>query len=258
MIRQHQPDPIEAFAELGRINLAENDLPQVLSRVSELAKRTIPGASEVSVTLLQDSRASTAAYTGELALHLDEQQYEQGYGPCLEAAQAGVTLQIVDMAAEERWPAYVPCALERGARSSLSVGLPIQHAVTGALNIYATEPNAFDVESVALAENFAGYAAVALANAHLYSTTAALAEQMQQAMASRAAIEQAKGVLIAQTGCTPDQAFDLLSRRSQNANRKLRDVAAQIVAAQIVAAHSPPSAGADASGRGDRGAERDH
>jgi GAF domain-containing protein len=223
------PDPTDAYAELGRINLAEHDMEQVLSRVSELAKGVIPGAAEVSVSLLQAGKASTAAYTGQLALHLDEQQYARGYGPCLDAAQAGGMVLIADMAAEDRWAEYTPIAVEHGALSSLSVGLPVQQAVTGALNVYATKPNAFDAEATEVAQTFASYAAVALANAHLYSSTAALARQMQEAMATRAVIEQAKGILIAQTGCTPQQAFDLLTRQSQHANRKLRDIALTIV-----------------------------
>jgi GAF domain-containing protein len=225
-------DPLdlhEAFAEIGRINFADNDLESVLTRVSELAKRTIPGASEVSVSLVRDNHATTAAFTGDLALYLDEKQYEKGQGPCLSAAEAGDTMLIDDMAAETRWPEYTPRAVENGALSSLSVGLPIQQAVTGALNIYATAPHAFDGEGIEIARTFASYAAVALANAHLYATTAALAEQMQQAMASRAVIEQAKGILVAQTRCTPEQAFDLLIRQSQHSNRKLRDVAQVIV-----------------------------
>ena len=219
----------EAFAEIGRINFAEHDLEDVLTRVSELAKRTIPGASEVSVSLVRDNRATTAAYTGDLALHLDEKQYEKGQGPCLSAAVAGDTLIIADMAAESRWPEYTPGAVEHGVHSSLSVCLPIQQAVTGCLNIYATAVHAFDGEGVEIAQTFASYAAVALANAHLYATTAALAEQMQQAMSSRAVIEQAKGILVAQTRCTPEQAFDLLIRQSQHTNRKLRDIAQTIV-----------------------------
>jgi len=222
-------DPNAAFAELGRINLAENDLQQVLTTVSELAKRTISGAAEVSVTLLRGDRATTAAYTGDLALHLDEQQYEKGYGPCLDAAHAGATVHVQQMTTEERWPDYIPHAVKHGARSSLSVCLPIQEAVTGALNIYAVVSNAFDDEAVTLAQTFAGYAAVAVANAHLYATTAALAKQMQEAMVSRAVIEQAKGILMAQVHCTADQAFELLTRRSQHTNRKLRDIAQAIV-----------------------------
>lgn len=79
---------------------------------------------------------------------------------------------------------------------------------------------------------FAGYAAVALANAHLYETTSALAAQMADAMSTRAVIEQAKGVLIAQQHGSVGEAFDIVSRASQTGNRKLRDIAQAIVDAE--------------------------
>lgn len=222
-------DPLQAFAELGRINYSVEDLSQVLSRISELAKRTVPGAAEVSVSLLRDGKASTAASTGPLAQMCDDAQYDKGHGPCLEAGQGSETVVIHDMSTETRWPDFTPEAAKQGAGSSVSVGLPVQEPVTGALNIYATRPHAFDDEAIDVAQSFAGYAAVALANAHLYDSTAALARQMQDAMKSRAVIEQAKGVLIAQQGCSVEEAFDMLSRASQTSNQKLRDLAAAIV-----------------------------
>jgi GAF domain-containing protein len=56
---------------------------------------------------------------------------------------------------------------------------------------------------IELARTFAGYAAVAIANADLYLATATLAENMRRAMETRAVIEQAKGIIIAQQHCTP-------------------------------------------------------
>ncbi|MFG1928688.1 ANTAR domain-containing protein [Cryptosporangium sp. NPDC048952] len=53
---------------------------------------------------------------------------------------------------------------------------------------------------------------------------------MRAAMASRAVIEQAKGILIARHGCSPEEAFGQLTQMSQHANRKLRDIAAALVA----------------------------
>lgn len=222
-------DPTEAFAELGRIKLDETDLDGVLTRVTQLAKRTIPGAAEVSVTLVRGNDASTATFTGELAMTLDETQYESGRGPCLDASDAAETLSLPDMSAETRWPEFAARAVRAGCGSSLSVGLPVHEAVTGALNIYATEPHAFDDDAIVVAQTFSGYAAVALANAHLYDTQAALARQMQAAMAHRAVIEQAKGIIMAQRRCTADEAFQTLTKLSQNANRKLRDVASALV-----------------------------
>jgi GAF domain-containing protein len=222
-------DPLLAFAELGRINLSQADLTQVLDRVATLAASVIPGAEEVSVTLVSGGVAGTATFTGDVAMSLDESQYDSGYGPCLDAAAQHTVFVVSDMASEPRWPEFAAAALDCGVRSSLSVGIPIQEAVTGALNIYGRETDAFDADAVALAQTFAGYAAVAMANAHLYSTTAALAEQMAEAMTSRAVIEQAKGIVMAQRGVSAAAAFDILSRASQSANRKLRDIAQALV-----------------------------
>jgi GAF domain-containing protein len=222
-------NPTEAFAQLGQIKLSDTDLNAVLRTIADLANHTLPGAREVSVTLIRDDRAYTAAYTGDLALQLDESQYETGQGRCLDASAAAATVCVPDTADDCRWPLWAARAVERGVNSSLSIGLPIAEIVTGALNIYATEPAAFDDDSIVLAERFAGYAAIALANAHLYDATATLAQQLQTAMESRAVIEQAKGIIMAARRCTADEAFTILSKLSQDSNRKLRDVAVSLV-----------------------------
>ncbi|GAA4573177.1 GAF and ANTAR domain-containing protein [Micromonospora coerulea] len=226
-------DQTQAFAELGRIRLDEVSLDDILQRIADLANRTIPGTRDVSVTLARGSIAQTAVATGEVALVLDEWQYAQGHGPCLDASASGDSLSVPDMAVEQRWPSWAARARAAGVGSSLSVGLPIQEAVVGALNIYGAEPHAFDRGAVEVAENFAAYVAVALANAHLYDTTAALARQMQEAMRSRAVIEQAKGIIMGERRCSPEEAFALLSKISQGANRKVRDVAEALVAAAV-------------------------
>ncbi|WP_250036666.1 ANTAR domain-containing protein [Paractinoplanes maris] len=222
-------DPADAFAELGRIKLSEIDLQGVLRKIADLAKRTVPGAAEVTVTLVQGERAQTAAFTGDVALALDETQYRLGHGPCLEASAGAGTLSLPDMARESRWPDFARRALDAGVHSSLSVGLPVHADVTGALNVYATRAAAFDNTAVELAEVFSGYAAVTLGNAHLYDAKATLAQQMQAAMQSRAVIEQAKGILMGGRHCSAEEAFKILTKLSQDTNRKLRDVAAALV-----------------------------
>jgi GAF domain-containing protein len=218
-----------AVAELSRIKLSETNLDQVLARVAELAKRSIPGAAEVSVTLVTGGVPQTAAYTGDVALVLDEKQYDTGHGPCVDAANERTVFLIRDMASETRWPRFTEQAVTQGVVASLSVGMPVEDTVTGALNIYAVQSGALDEDDIELASTFASYAAVALANANLYSTTAKLAAQMDEAMKSRAVIEQAKGILIAQQHVTVDEAFDILIRASQASNRKLRDIAEALV-----------------------------
>jgi GAF domain-containing protein len=222
-------DASAAFEELGRIALDEHSMESVLQRVAELARDVVPGAAEVSVSLVSNSRAETVVHTGALAQELDETQYETGYGPCLEAALGGQPRIIADARTETRWPAYTPRAVEHGSLSSMSVPIPVQRHVSAGLNIYGRQVGAFDEHGVELATTFASYAAVALSNMHLYETNKRLAEQLAEAMHSRAVIDQAKGILMGQRRCDAGQAFELLVDLSQRSNRKLRDVAQALV-----------------------------
>jgi GAF domain-containing protein len=225
----------DAFAELGRIDFSETNLATALATVADLAKRTISGADEVSITLVGAGGAHTAAYTGERAMTVDEWQYQQGHGPCLAAAAANITVTVPDMAGESRWPAWVDRAIDAGVHSCLSIGLPLRECVSGAVNVYAGKPHAFDDDAVVLAETFGGYAAVAMANAHLYNS-ATLADQAHAAMDSRAVIEQAKGIIMAERRCTADEAFAILAKVSEYSGRDLGDVAAVLVASAV---HTP-------------------
>jgi GAF domain-containing protein len=135
---------------------------------------------------------------------------------------------IEDMATEDRWPDYTPEAVTLGVRSSVSTGVP-RGVVSGALNLYGRAARAFDARALDLAASFADYAAVPLGNARLYHNAIALSRQLEEAMTSRAGIEQAKGILMAMHGCSPQQAFELLSQESRQTNRTLRDVAGDLV-----------------------------
>ena len=219
----------EAVSELGKIVLGDEPLDAILERIVHLAKNVLPASVEASITLLTTTKAETFAFTGELAIELDERQYETDRGPCLDAAATGNRIWVRNMARETRWPAFAASAAARGVRCSLSIPLPVQRDVTGALNFYDLEGRAFDERSIELAETFAAHAAVAVANARLYDSTATLARQMQQAMATRAVIEQAKGILMRDRGCDADEAFDALVSLSQQSHLKLREVAQRLV-----------------------------
>ena len=221
----------DLWRDLSRVVLVDRSLEDVLGEVTDIAARGIPGAESTSITLVRGDRAFTAAHTGEMALVADELQYEQGYGPCMDAGRAGVVLRIDDTRTEQRWPDYVPRVLEVGVRSSLSMPLPYQGSTIGALNIYSTRPQAFSsAESEEAATAVAGAVAVAVVNADAHDRLAEHARNMRVAMESRAVIEQAKGVLMAQRGVDAEEAFDILRDASQRYNRKLRDIAAGIVA----------------------------
>jgi GAF domain-containing protein len=221
----------EALEHLGRLSLRELSMESLLQTVADLAKSVMPGAPETSVLLLVKGEPTTVVHTGRLAVDLDETQYERGHGPCMHAARTGELTEITDTRTEGRWQDYMQRAAELGNLSSLSVPLGIaeEEQVSGALNIYAREVDAFDQDSREAAVQFGPYAAVAAGNLHAYQSARSMAENLQAALESRAVIDQAKGVLIERYKLTPDQAFQLLAQASMHANRKLRDIADDLV-----------------------------
>jgi GAF domain-containing protein len=217
--------------ELSRVALVDRTLTEVLTDITRIAAAGIPGAESTSITLLRDDKAFTAAHHGEMSLLADELQYEKGYGPCMDAGRGGVLLRIDDTQTEERWPDYVRHAqAEAGVRSSLSIPLPYQGNSIGALNNYSSKPAAFATpDSLRAGLEVAEVVAVAVANADAHWQLGEQARNMRIAMESRAVIEQAKGVLMAQRHVTAEQAFEILREASQRYNRKLREIAAGIV-----------------------------
>ncbi|MEO9221877.1 MAG: GAF and ANTAR domain-containing protein [Mycobacteriaceae bacterium] len=222
-------DVSTAVQELGTLRVGAQTLDEIYARVVHLAAGVIPGAEGVSITLLHEGQGRTAAATDPLAQDFDDAQYENGEGPCLHSARSGDTVVIEDIGDDQRWPFFARQAEEDGARSSLSVALPLHEGTGGAFNIYARKRKAFHQDSREIAEYLAVFAAAALTNASLYDGAVRLSGQLEEALHSRAVIEQAKGIIMGGRRCSDDEAFQILVKLSQDSNRKLRDVAAALV-----------------------------
>ena len=215
--------------ELVQVVLVGRPLADVLGEITSIARRAMPGPDAVSITLIRGEEPFTAAHDGAMALEADELQYARGYGPCMDAGRSGQVFQIEDMRTEGRWPDYARHAAAAGVGSSLSVPLPFQAATIGGLNSYSAEPGAFGEDDVVLGTEIATWVASAVANASAAAATAEDAANMWAAMSSRAEIEQAKGILVERYKVTPEQAFNLLTRASQQSGAKLRAVAEELV-----------------------------
>lgn len=122
-----------------------------------------------------------------------------------------------------------PTAMTHGVRSSLSLPLIADGTPTGALNLYAAQPDVFTPDHVQAATVIAAAAAGAIAMALRLGAQVTLTEQMQTALSTRAVIDQAIGIIIRDRRCTPDEAFSFLRSTSQQRNIRLHQVATQVV-----------------------------
>ena len=175
-------DLTELHAALAGVVLVDRDLPEVLAEIVGIARRSIPGSEASSITLVRGDTGYTAAFDGQLAMDADELQYERDYGPCLDAGRTGEVFLVPDMRSEQRWPDYARHAAERGVGSSLSVPLPFQGTVIGALNNYAERFNAFDQDDLPAAEEVASWVAMAVVSAGQLARTLDDAANLRIAM----------------------------------------------------------------------------
>ena len=218
------------LALLARVLLSERALSDVLTDVARLARATVPGCDGASLSLLgSDGVVQTPAATDEQTFILDDLQYRVGEGPCLHAIASGEVVRVDDFAAETRFPGFGRLAAAQETGSCLSVPLDAAGGRLGSLNLYGRATRSYGATAVTTAIAFAEPAAVTVSNALAYARSVRLANQLQEALKSRAEIEQAKGILMAQSHITADEAFNALKRASQRENIKLRDIAHRIV-----------------------------
>jgi GAF domain-containing protein len=230
--RQSKIDLTAGLALLARVLLSERALPEVLTDVARLARATVPGCDGASLSLLgADGVVQTPAATDEQTFILDDLQYRAGEGPCLQAIASGEVIRVDDFATETRFPSYGPLAAARETNSCLSVPMNAGAGRLGGLNLYGRATGSYGETAESVAVAFAGLAAVTVTNALAYARSVRLANQLQEALKSRAEIEQAKGILMAQSRITADEAFNALKRASQRENIKLREIAHRIVTA---------------------------
>lgn len=224
----------EAIASLQSLFATDDPLDDVLDVVASSAAGAVPDADAVTISVLGDPGPRTAAFTDEAMMPLDHAQYESGRGPCLAAAELRRPVRAALAVEEQRWPEFASVARACGINASLSVPLhvdrvDVESELVGSLNIYSRTATAFDPFDESLMKLYMLTAALAIANARRSQRSRHTIAQLNDALTSRAVIDQAKGALRAVHGCTEDEAFARLIRESQNSNVKLHTVAARFL-----------------------------
>lgn len=223
----------ESLQQLQEILVGAENAVEFLSGLSGLAAAAVSEAAddqiECAVTLKLRRRPATVAGSSPRAVELDGIEQSLGDGPCIKALREMSPVIIDDVSEDPRWPELNQKFKEHGVHSSLGVPLEISGDSRAALNFFAAKPRAFnpDVYQKAL-----GFAAAANNTLHLSVRINAAqnrAEDLEAALESRTAINLACGVIMAQNRCSQAEAMDILTKVSSNRNRKLRDVATELI-----------------------------
>lgn len=213
----------ETFATVARTLAGEQDgLTGALEKIVHLAIDHLDACEFAGISLVEGGKITSPASSNDIPRKLDRIQSETGEGPGIDAITDHEVFQTGDLRNEDRWPKFSSRGhQETGVASILSIRLFVEGDTMGALNLYSTTPNAFNDIDVALATVFAAHASVAMLATRRQ-------EGLEKKAESRDLIGRAKGILMARSGISDDEAFAMLKSASQRMNVKLRDVAQTI------------------------------
>lgn len=210
------------FSEMALELHAEPTAERTIERIAEYAMIATTCDDAGIMLVHARNRIETAAATSGRVAESHNLQIVHDEGPCLDALTGSGSYLVADTMTETRWPLWSAEVAQLGIRSALSVRLETRTRRYGSLNLYAAEPNAFDVDDIAVAQIFVRHASVALASAHNE-------QGLQVAIDARKLIGQAQGLLMQRYSIDGDRAFEVLRRQSQEDNVKLREVADRVV-----------------------------
>lgn len=217
-------DAVEAAATFARHLSTSGREPEQLKLAVAVVVELVDGCDQAGVTMVSPGGLETVAATSQLVTDCDQLQYELGEGPSVDTVKTHTTVLSGDIASDPRWPRWGPVVAQRyGVGSMLSMLLYTDHDSYGALNLYSVRPHAYNGEDIHVAHSLATHLAVAVAAAREI-------DHRGLAMVSRLLIGQAEGVLMERYRLSAEQAFDWLLHISNNSNRKLVDVARELVA----------------------------
>jgi hypothetical protein len=209
---------------------AEVRLNRLLNMILESAVEAL-GFDGATVSARHGDDLATVAATDHRMIALDDAQYQSGEGPCLAVLDREEPISLDDAGEQsDRWDYFSRTAAHLGIHSTLSMHLPVDsEGLAASLNLYSHRQMELSDAQVRAAVPFADQLAAAIMSVDAHRSTAKLAREMAEAMRSRAVIEQAKGILMADNRITAEDAFERLVQLSQHANVKLRQVAQRLV-----------------------------
>jgi hypothetical protein len=202
-----------------------------LVTIAQLSADLIAPVAYASVTAYRDDAVTTVATSSEIALAVDQAQYAEQAGPCLDALDTASPVAVPDVAATMQWPGFRDSAYRLGISASLSVPLFAGRGTAiAALNLYGRDPNSLASLSAAV---WAAY------DPHVPATNAgpdgldpggeALVAGLAGAFAVRARIQQAIGAVMAARHRTADAAYLILRMRAAETGATLTDTATAVI-----------------------------
>lgn len=220
-----------ALSQMSGLLLSRETVDTALELVTTLAATATAGTLGAAVTVVDEHGKRSKAASNSAVEQADALQYELDEGPCLTAWRTRELVRIDDTTTDGRWPRWNQAVSPLGVRSVLSAPLLVGEESIGAMKVYCERPMNYGPHDEQVMRLLAGQAAILLANSQSLAEARRLSRQLTDALASRDAIAQATGVLLAQGAAGQEAAFATLAAAANRTGRPLEDVARALLSA---------------------------
>lgn len=197
--------------------------------VFSAAKLATPEPMLCAISVERDGRPVTVASSSDAAKKMDEKQYGFDDGPCLTALRENRTVLVEDLEGSERWRRYGESVGRYGAVSVLAVPIEAGPNASAALNCYALSTDTFTRAAIASVESYALSLSRILRLALRVHRLAVHPEGLHGALQSRAVIDAALSLVMAQTRDSREEAAAILHEMALSSNQQLKQIAADIL-----------------------------
>lgn len=226
---------VRTFVELADTLAEDFDVLEMLTLVTDRC---------VDVLAADGAGLLLAASEGDLRLMVSSDERVRGVesvavrtrqGPCFDCYEFGREEAIPAFEPlRSEWPDFVDAAVGAGFASAVALPLRLRGTAVGTLTLFSAAPGGVADEDRAVAQAFADVAAISVLHHRAAVHQNVVNDQLQHALTSRVVLEQAKGMLAERYGVDVETAFRALRAYARNANRRLGDVAASVVAGTVV------------------------
>jgi hypothetical protein len=219
-----------AFVGLADTLVADYDVIELAQQLIDSTMTLLPITAAGILLGDPSSALHVFASSSEQTRLLELLQVEADVGPCLEAYRSGLTVIVDDIAADAaRWPAFAERAAEYGFRAMVALPLRLRTERVGALNLFLAQKGTMTSADVSVGRALADVATIGILHQRILTRSELVNQQLQTALNTRLIIEQAKGVLAERGTVDMDRAFNLLRGHARRTNRRLADLAREVV-----------------------------
>lgn len=226
----HRAQAADAFVELVDSLVQDFDVIDMLTVLTTRCVELL-GATAAGILLADsDGTLRVIGASNEQAQVLELMQLQNDEGPCLDCYRTGRVVSNSDLLAASPWPDFAAVSVAAGYFSVCAIPMQLRDFTMGCLNLFMPASVALPDDDVALARALAHVASIAIAQDEMTRKSAVRETDLQHALHSRIVIEQAKGMIAAQSRVDMDTAFNGLRSYARRNNQLLTEVATEVIA----------------------------